>query len=75
MEIPIYAKNEQGEIKTLEVIKLDNLPRNPSRTLRLKFDLKFSQYDTIELSIKDCGFGEIIPPSDFSKTFNIQLSW
>lgn len=75
LEIPIYAKNEQGEIKTLEVIKLDNLPRNPSRTLRLKFDLKFSQYDTIELSIKDCGFGEIIPPSDFSKTFNIQLSW
>lgn len=73
LEIPLYAKNDQGETKTLDVIKLDNLPRNPSRTLRLKFDLKFNQYDSIELSVKDCGFGEIIPPSDYFETFNIKL--
>lgn len=73
MEIPIYKKNEQGETMILHTIKLDNLPRNPSRTLRLKFSFEFKQYDQIEVKVKDCGFGEIIPPSDFSKTFRIQL--
>lgn len=73
LDIPIYRRNEQGEISAIHTIYLSNLPHRPSRTIRLKFSMNFKQYNTIEAKVSDCGFGELFPPSDFTQTFNIQL--
>jgi len=71
--IPVYKRNDRGEITPLHTINLEGLPDRPSRTLRLKFTLGFRQYDQIEVIIKDCGFGEMFPATDYTQTAIIQL--
>lgn len=73
LDIPIYKRNEQGEIIPIHTIQLKNLPERPSRTIRLKFSMEFRQYDQIETEIRDCGFGELFPASDFAQKFIIGL--
>lgn len=73
LDIPIYKRNELGEIIQIHTIELSNLPNRPSRTIRLKFSMEFRQYDQIETEIKDCGFGDLFPPSEYTQTFIIGL--
>ncbi|WP_058485681.1 DUF5716 family protein [Defluviitalea phaphyphila] len=73
LEIPLYKRNDKGDLKEIHTITLKNLPHRPSRTIRLKFLINFKNYNTIEATISDCGFGEIFPSSGFSEKFVIPV--
>ncbi len=42
---------------------LDNLPKRPPRTTRLRIRLKFTAVDKCEVTVTDLGFGEMFPSS------------
>ena len=50
--------------KKLVKIGLDNFPKRPERTTRIRLSLGFSDEKTMVVSIKDKGFGEIFPETD-----------
>ena len=66
--IPVNGK----EMKTA-AIHLNELPKRPAKTTRLRIDLEFMSPSYAKLMIKDLGFGELFPQSDM--VYEGELQW
>ena len=66
--IPINGK----EMKTTRVY-LNELPKRPKKTTRLRIELEFVSATCAKLLVKDLGFGELFPRSDM--TYEGELQW
>ena len=72
--IDIYQQTEEGDEILLSKVPLENLPKRPSRMTRLKISLELAEYNLLKGRIKDLGFGEFFPATNYEQTFTIQLS-
>ncbi len=63
--LEIFRRDEEGDLFLLDEIRLDGLPLRPKGTTKVSLSLEFESYDQLKLTVKDMGFGEIFPKSDF----------
>lgn len=58
----IPAKNGQNEKRA--VISLQDLPERPPRTTKIELSVRFLDAKTMEVRIRDLGFGELFPATE-----------
>lgn len=73
LSLNLCMRTTGDEIKNLGNLKLIGLPKRPKGTTRLKIGLEFTKNDNAIVKIRDMGFGELFPQSDFEKDVAIQL--
>lgn len=62
----------QGTLKT-EVIPLGRLPKRGEYSMRLQIETLFLDEKTCKITVRDVGFGEFFPPTDFQEEKMIHL--
>lgn len=62
----------QGSVKT-ETISLDHLPKRAEYSTRLQIETLFLNEKTCKVTVKDAGFGEFFPATDFQEEKIIHL--
>ena len=62
-----------GQERKTSVIHLQNLPKRPKKTTKLRIDLKVVSPTLAKLKIKDLGFGELFPQSEM--VYEGELQW
>lgn len=62
-----------GHEKKTSVIHLQNLPKRPKKTTKLRIDLEVLSPTLAKLKIKDLGFGELFPQSEM--VYEGELQW
>ena len=62
----------EGNVKT-ESISLDKLPVRPEYAMRLQIETLFQNERTCNITVRDVGFGEFFPASDFEEEKVIHL--
>ena len=62
----------QGTLKT-EVIPLGRLPKRGEYSMRLQIETLFLDEKTCKITVRDVGFGEFFPPTDFQEEKIIHL--
>lgn len=60
-EIPIYTKEENGQIDEIGTIRLDQLPQRPNKTTKLSIMFKYISETECKIYIYDLGFGKLFP--------------
>lgn len=71
--IELYVQSiDRTEAKKLR-IPLDGLPERPNKTTRLRLSITFTAVRECRIDVKDCGFGEWFPASEFSWTERLKL--
>lgn len=73
INIDIHERNSNGDLKKINSILIDKLPKRPKGTTRLSMSLKYKSYNEIIATIKDGGFGEIFPKINFEKTYTFEV--
>jgi len=68
-ELKFYERDEKGETKIIKIINLTGLPKRPKGTTQISIELKYKNFETLTAEIKDFGFGELFPKSDYEQTF------
>jgi len=66
--INLYSRGGDGELRTVGVIGLGGLPDRPKGATKLTMSMRFEDKNSLSVTVSDCGFGEIYPPSDYSRT-------
>lgn len=72
--IQLLCRNSHGEVKRLGDIPLGGLPPRPAGTTRLDLWLEFSAYNILTATVRDMGFGEMFPASDFNRKAEFTLA-
>lgn len=70
----IFKRNENGDIFSVGEILLDNMPKRPKGTTQINVYMNYKTYDQLNIVVKDCGFGELFPKTDYQRTFLINIS-
>ena len=63
---------DRSETRKIRV-PLDGLPKRPNKTTRLRLSITFTGVRECRIDVKDCGFGEWFPASDFTWTERLKL--
>ena len=63
---------DRSETRQIRV-PLDGLPKRPNKTTRLRLSITFTGVRECRIDVKDCGFGEWFPASDFTWTERLKL--
>ena len=69
----IWSRTPEGYTKILSDTVIKGLPKRPKGTTRLKVQLKFSSDNEAAASVRDCGFGEMYPKTDFEQEIVVKL--
>ncbi|MDR1705401.1 MAG: DUF5716 family protein [Clostridiales bacterium] len=64
--ISLYSRGGDGEMRELGQIALDGLPERPPGATRLALALEFSSFNRLTATVRDLGFGEMFPKSEFA---------
>jgi len=74
-EIPfsLQSRTPLGEIKTLVNTRLCGLPKRPKGTTKLQIQLKFLSDQEAIATVRDYGFGELFPRTDFEQEIHLKL--
>ena len=62
----------QGSLKT-EKISLKSFPKRAEYSMRLQIETLFLDEKTCKITVRDAGFGEFFPPTDFQEEKIIHL--
>ena len=54
-------------------IPLEGLPERPNKTTRIRLDIEFTGVRECKIDVKDCGFGEWFPATDFTWRERLKL--
>ncbi|MDR1542054.1 MAG: DUF5716 family protein [Clostridiales bacterium] len=73
MTLPLFRRDQNGEVRHMETMRLEGLPDRPRGVTKLKLDMRFEGIHTLKAKIADCGFGEMYPKSDYEKTVEIYV--
>ncbi len=71
--IKIYLRSSSGDENSLIILDLSELPKRPRRTTRLKISIDFKQYNTLNIKVKDLGFGDFFKATDFEKNTQVEI--
>jgi len=74
-ELPfaLLSRAPSGEIQTLADIRLRGLPKRPKGTTKLQVQLKFLSDIEAVATVRDYGFGELFPRTDFEQEIYMKL--
>lgn len=64
-DIEILVESLSGAKTRVETVSLDGLPNRTNYSLRLQINIMFLNENVCKISMKDIGFGEFYPASDF----------
>ncbi|NLP45739.1 MAG: Hsp70 family protein [Epulopiscium sp.] len=73
LKLFILKRNEKGEESELGEVSLKGLPVRPKGATKLEVCCQMKNPFQIQGIIKDCGFGDFFPATDYVKEFEIQL--
>ncbi|MCL2386727.1 MAG: DUF5716 family protein [Defluviitaleaceae bacterium] len=73
LELHIATLSPTGEGRSLANIHLDGLPARPKGVTRLEIGVKFHSNTDITITVKDQGFGDLFPQSDYEQEFAVSL--
>ncbi len=73
VKLELFERNLDGDLKLIGDLVLDDLPKRPKGTTKIKFSLEFLNYNEVEATISDLGFGEIFPSTDYERKFLINI--
>lgn len=69
----IFLRNINGEVRLLETLILDNLPKRPIGAMKVKLFFHFNNNNQLSFIVKDSGFGEFFKKTNYTKEFIIEL--
>ncbi len=73
IDIEIEPVDKFG-VKKAARIRLDSFPKRPDRCTRTSVELNFSDADTMDVTVRDLGFGELFRAGDSVITEKVRLS-
>ena len=73
VDIKIYERDEGGEVESLGMLRLENMPVRPRGVTRIKVEMQLTAYNEIEATLTDCGFGEMFPAEDYERRFVVNF--
>lgn len=73
-EIEFWIQRPESREASVEVLELTDFPERENRTSRLRISAKAKSDRTIEIKIKDLGFGELFPSSGRSWEHMISIA-
>lgn len=73
LRLQLTARNADGELTPLGTLELPGLPPRPKGTTRLGIGLNFSSDEDATINIRDAGFGEIYPRTDYHEAFEVKF--
>jgi len=68
-EIQICTRDNHGKVAALGVATLKDLPQRPVGTTRIALSVEAKTAGSYAVNIKDLGFGEIFPASEYEENF------
>ena len=71
--IELFRREADGTVRPIASALLDGLPERPAGTTKLAVSLQFDAYDKLRIAVKDVGFGELFPKTEFEKIFLVQI--
>ena len=74
IELGLAKQTSDGSTKEIKHISLEGLPSRPKGVTCLEVGLSFSSSNYFELVVRDAGFGELFPKSDFEAKYILELS-
>ncbi|MCL2203957.1 MAG: DUF5716 family protein [Defluviitaleaceae bacterium] len=69
----LARRTASGEAFPLAEMPLPGLPERPKGTTRLAVGLEFASNVDVTVTVRDLGFGEMFPPSDYEEAFTVRL--
>ncbi len=72
-DIEVHIESLTGTQMQVEHISLEGLPNRKNYTLRLQINAMFLDEKTCKITLRDVGFGEFFPPTDFVMEKEIRL--
>lgn len=73
VDINIFERDANGELHSLGILQLDNMPIRPRGVTRIKVSMQLSAHNEIEATLTDCGFGEMFPAEDYECKFIVRV--
>ena len=74
LEVGFAKQTPDGITEEIERLLLEGLPNRPKGVTCLEIEICFSSSNTLEVIVRDVGFGELFPKSDYEAKFSLQLS-
>lgn len=71
--LTILSRTPEGETSILSDTPLRGLPERPKGTTRLSVQVKFLSDREAQVSVTDCGFGEMFPKTDYEQEIEVKL--
>ena len=72
MDIDITPVDKLKSRKTVRVM-LDNFPKRPDRCTKLAVSISFDDCDSMNINVRDLGFGELYPASDVEVSEKVNI--
>ena len=73
LELHLSELNEEGEGRELGIVHLDGLPNRPKGVTRLEILPNFISNTELTLSVRDLGFGDLFPQTDYRREFALKI--
>ncbi|MCL2699289.1 MAG: DUF5716 family protein, partial [Defluviitaleaceae bacterium] len=73
VDIKIYERDADGEVNSIGILRLDDMPARPRGVTRVKISPRLPVYNEIEVVLTDCGFGEMFPAEDYERKFVVEI--
>jgi len=65
--------SQNGDRREISQIKLDRLPARPKGVTRFEIGVEFKSNTEMILSVKDKGFGDLFPKTEYEKEFAVRV--
>ncbi|MCL2665869.1 MAG: DUF5716 family protein, partial [Defluviitaleaceae bacterium] len=73
LSLEFAARNASDEVRVLTDLVFDGLPVRPKGATKIGIKLQFVSDTEMKLTVRDCGFGELFPKTDYEKTVTINI--
>ena len=73
IELNLCMRTKEGEIQDLTIVQLSGLPPRPKGTTRFEFRLIFVSNNVARLAVRDMGFGDLFPQTEYEFTMEIRI--
>jgi molecular chaperone DnaK (HSP70) len=72
-QLGLYRRDENGDTALIKAVPLGGLPQRPRGATRIRLHAWMRKYDEVTLRVRDDGFGEFFPKTDYETVEVIQL--
>ncbi len=71
--IEIYTRDSLGNVQLLNSLLLEDFPIRQKGTSKISIKIAFKTNSQAYIEVRDCGFGELFPPTGYKKIFVLQI--